>query len=92
MTKQGAAKIVGTLVERGYLEPVPAEIDARSKPLTLTARGRSAVTSSEAIQARIERRWAAAVGAANMQVMRAGLLAAVLAENGGRLPSPRPAW
>jgi DNA-binding MarR family transcriptional regulator len=92
MTKQGAAKIAGTLVERGYLEPVPAEGDARSKPLTLTARGRSAIASSEAIQARIERRWAAAVGDAGMQATRAGLLAAVLAENGGQLPSPRPAW
>jgi DNA-binding MarR family transcriptional regulator len=91
MTKQGAAKIAATLVERGYLEPAPAD-DARQKPLTLTARGRSAVESSEAIQARIERRWAAAVGDDELRAVRAGLLAAVLAENDGRLPSPRPAW
>ena len=91
MTKQGAAKIVATLVGHGYLEPAPAD-DARHKPLTLTARGRSAIDASEAIQDRIERRWAAAVGDDDLRAMRAGLLAAVLAENDGRLPSPRPAW
>jgi DNA-binding MarR family transcriptional regulator len=92
MTKQGAAKIAGTLVARGYLEPVPAAGDARAKPLTLTARGRAAIEASEAIQERIERRWAAAVGDDVVRAVRAGLLSSVLAENGGRLPSPRPAW
>lgn len=92
MTKQGVAKIVASLVDRGYLELLPVEDDARSKPLTLTTRGRSAIEASEAVQAQIERRWAAAVGAADVQAMRAGLLHAVLAVNDGRLPSPRPAW
>ena len=92
MTKQGAAKLVTTLVSNGYLAPAPAEGDARSKPLTLTARGRSAIEASVAIQDQIERRWAASVGDEGVQAMRAGLLDAVLAENDGRLPSPRPAW
>ena len=92
MTKQGAAKIVTTLVGNGYLEPARAEGDARAKPLTLTSRGRSAIAASVAIQEQIERRWAASVGDEGVRAMRAGLLGAVLAENDGRLPSPRPAW
>jgi DNA-binding MarR family transcriptional regulator len=92
MTKQGAAKITATLVGRGYLEPVPAGNDARSKPLTLTARGHSAIEASETIQDRIERRWATAVGEGELRAARAALLTAVLAENDGGLPSPRPAW
>jgi DNA-binding MarR family transcriptional regulator len=92
MTKQGAAKIVASLVDRGYLELLPVDDDARSKPLTLTTRGRSAIETSEAIQEGIERRWAAVLGDDEVQAMRRGLLDAVLAANDGHLPSPRPAW
>ena len=92
MTKQGAAKIVASLVDRGYLELLPVDDDARVKPLSLTRRGRSAIEASVAIQKGIERRWAAVLGDDEVRAMRRGLLDAVLAENDGRLPSPRPAW
>jgi DNA-binding MarR family transcriptional regulator len=91
MTKQGAAKMIATLVEGGYLEITTAADDARRKPLVLTLRGRSAVETSVTIQRAIEQRWAATIGDGAMRTLRAGLLDAVLAENGGSLPSPRPA-
>lgn len=91
MTKQGAAKVVSTLIDEGYVEPGRA-LDARRKPLVLTARGRAAVETSVAIQGRIEQRWAQTVGAAAMQTARDALQAAVLAENDGVLPAARPSW
>jgi DNA-binding MarR family transcriptional regulator len=92
MTKQGAAKLVATLVDHGYLELVPADDDARHKPLVLTNRGRTAIATSESIQEQIERRWSATLGDGELRALRTGLLTAVLAENDGRLPSPRPSW
>jgi DNA-binding MarR family transcriptional regulator len=92
MTKQGAAKIAAMLVGEGYAEFRTTPEDARRKPLVLTARGRSAVAASMAIQDEIERRWASVVGAEAMESLRTTLVAAVLAETGGALPSPRPAW
>jgi DNA-binding MarR family transcriptional regulator len=91
MTKQGAAKIAARLVDGGYLEVRRAADDARRKPLVLTARGCAAIETSVVIQRAIERRWAATIGDSAMRALRAGLVDAVLAENGGSLPSPRPA-
>jgi len=91
MTKQGAAKVVQTLVAEGYVEAGRAD-DARRKPLLLTDRGRAAVRTSVEIQAGIERRWADAVGADAFGAARDALTAAVLAESGGVLPAVRPGW
>jgi DNA-binding MarR family transcriptional regulator len=92
MSKQGAAKLLQTLVEGGYVELGAASGDARRKPLTLTERGRAAVASSVAIQQEIERRWAETVGSRRMETVRAALQEAVRAESGGGLPPVRPAW
>jgi DNA-binding MarR family transcriptional regulator len=92
MTKQGAAKLLGTLVEGGYVEVGAATDDARRKPLTLTERGRAAVATSVAIQREIERRWAETVGPRRMDTVRTALQEAVRAESGGSLPPVRPAW
>ena len=53
MTKQGAAKLVETLVREGS----ELEADARSSLLRLTSRGRALLRTAEEIQARIEARW-----------------------------------
>jgi quercetin dioxygenase-like cupin family protein/DNA-binding MarR family transcriptional regulator len=92
MSKQGAAKLLQTLVEGGYIEIGTATDDARRKPLVLTERGRSAVASSVAIQQDIERRWAETVGSRRMDTVRAALQEAVRTESGGALPPVRPAW
>jgi DNA-binding MarR family transcriptional regulator len=92
MSKQGAAKLLQTLVDEDYVEVGSASGDARRKPVVLTRRGRAAVEASVAIQHDIEQRWAAVVGPQEMQTLRATLRQAVLAESDGTLPPVRPAW
>jgi DNA-binding MarR family transcriptional regulator len=92
MSKQGAAKLLQTLVDEDYVEVGSASGDARRKPVVLTRRGRAAVEASVAIQHDIEQRWAAVVGPQEMQTLRATLREAVLAESDGSLPPVRPAW
>jgi len=92
MSKQGAAKLLQTLVDEDYVEVGSASGDARRKPVVLTRRGRAAVEASVAIQRDIERRWAAIVGPQRMQALRSSLGQAVLAQSGGTLPPVRPAW
>jgi DNA-binding MarR family transcriptional regulator len=92
MSKQGAAKLLQTLVDEDYVEVGSASGDARRKPVVLTRRGRAAVEASVAIQHDIEQRWAAVVGPQKMQTLRATLRQAVLAESDGTLPPVRPAW
>ncbi len=91
MTKQGAAKLVRALVADGYVRVVRAgPDDGRRKPLELTARGRSAVSASLAIQSDIEHRWAGIAGADAVAVLRSALHDVVLSESGGVLPPVRP--
>ena len=92
MSKQGAAKLLQTLVDEDYVELGSAGDDARRKPVVLTRRGRAAVAASVAIQHDIEQRWAAVVGAQRMQILRSTLHQAVFAQSDGTLPPVRPAW
>jgi DNA-binding MarR family transcriptional regulator len=92
MTKQGAAKLVGALMDEGYVAPGTGHDDGRRKPLILTPRGEAVVTTSVAIQEQIERRWAELVGPDRMSAVREALQAAVLAESGGVYPAVRPTW
>jgi DNA-binding MarR family transcriptional regulator len=92
MTKQGAAKLLQTLADEGYVEVVTGGGDARRRPVALTRRGRAAVEASVAIQHDIEQRWTGIVGPHRMQALRSGLGQAVLAESDGTLPPVRPAW
>ena len=92
MSKQGAAKLLQTLVDEAYVEVAVAADDARQKPVVLTPRGRAAVEASVEIQRDLERRWASVVGPESMQVLRSTLRQAVLAESDGTLPPVRPAW
>lgn len=93
MTKQGAAKLVKTLVDDGYLAfGESAEGDARRKPLALTPRGEAAVQASVRIQNRIEAEWTSLVGAELMTSMRLALENAVTHSADGQLPPVRRAW
>lgn len=93
MTKQGAAKLVQTLVDEDYLAiDESGARDARRKPLRLTERGHDAVRVSVDIQARMEREWADLVGARRMATTRAALERAVTHAADGGFPSVRPGW
>jgi DNA-binding MarR family transcriptional regulator len=91
MTKQGAAKLIQTLVDEGYLEVgIAADVDARRKPLALTSKGHEAVRISVETQARIEAQWADRVGARRMATTRNVLEEAVRkASVDGELPPVR---
>ena len=92
MSKQGAAKLLQTLVDEGYVEEGSAGDDARRKPVVLTLRGRAAVEASVAIQHDIEERWAGVGGSQRMHTLRSTLGQAVLAASDGTLPPVRPTW
>lgn len=73
MTKQGAAKLVATLEELGYLERRAHEHDARAQLLALTARGDDLLRASARAQDRLEREWERLVGKEEIQSLRATL-------------------
>jgi DNA-binding MarR family transcriptional regulator len=81
MTKQGAAKLVETLVDAGYVERSRHQADARARLLRLTERGRELLAAAESIQRRMESRWDAGA-------LRAALEAVV----GEGDPPLRPIW
>ncbi len=92
MTKQGAAKLVATLVAEGYLEPAGDAEDGRRRPVALTARGREAVETSVRIQAELEAQWRGVAGERRMASARAAL-ERVIEEGATEAPPPlRPAW
>jgi DNA-binding MarR family transcriptional regulator len=88
MTKQGAAKLVGTLERAGYLERGAHAGDARVRPLTLTPRGADLLRAAEEVQRGLEAHWAQVLGGADAATLRRAL--ETLA-GGGDAP-PRPIW
>ena len=93
ITKQAVAKVVQELLALGYVERSVASDDARRRPITLTRRGRTALTASARIQRDIEQEWAITVGERQLATARIaleGVLGAARAE--GRTVSLRPTW
>src|SRR5512139_975165 len=62
VTKQAVAKLVDELVTLGYVTRSADAADGRQRPVTLTARGRAALTASARIQREIEDEWAHVAG------------------------------
>lgn len=73
MTKQGVAKLVGTLVERGYLLAEPDPVDGRARLLRLTDRGCEMLRLAVRIQADLEADLANRVGAGDSAALRRAL-------------------
>lgn len=93
ITKQAVAKVVDELVSLGYAERSVASDDARRRPVTLTARGRAALTASARIQHDIEQEWASAAGGRRLATTRVALEGVLhAAEAEGRTVSLRPTW
>lgn len=89
MTKQGAAKLVAALEDRGYVTREAHPDDARAQLVTLTERGRDLLTRSERIQAELEREWAERLGERTARALRRGLEAAIADRDPLDL---RPVW
>ena len=92
MTKQAASKLVETMVSEGYLRRAEHPEDARSKRLTLSARGSRLLSTVEAIYAEVEAEWAAVIGASALERMRSDLTKALRGLHDGNLPAIRPTW
>ena len=92
MTKQGAAKLVATLSELGYVDRHAHERDGRAQLLALTPRGLDLVQAAAEAQERIEREWAEAVGPRETRVLRAVLERAVELGTDQDRVALRPIW
>ena len=73
MTKQGAAKVIDELAERGYVERTTAAGDARARPVVLTRRGRAALAAAAKVQGALEQEWATVAGARDVAALRRAL-------------------
>jgi DNA-binding MarR family transcriptional regulator len=86
VTKQSAAELVATLVERGYVTRGADPRDARARLLTLTARGRACTAAAEAAAAEAVTAWRERLGPERLADLQSALDALAL-------PGPlRPSW
>ncbi|MGH3381444.1 MAG: MarR family winged helix-turn-helix transcriptional regulator [Actinoallomurus sp.] len=84
VSKQAAAKVVVALERLGYVEREADPNDARLKRLRVTARGHDMMTLGAALFTEVRERWAAQIGAAQLDAFEAHLTQ--LTKN--RPPSP----
>ena len=94
ITKQGAAKMIAELAERGYVTRSPSTSDARARPVALTARGARALAAAVRIQRDLESQWIDLTSPRDMAAFRRVLAAALRAGGAteGDLPPLRPVW
>ncbi len=92
ISPQGALKIVQEMVDAEYVTREADPSDARAKRLSLTARGRGALTEARRFHARFERELARRTGATAAREARRALEAIVamapLDGDSGELPRP----
>lgn len=79
ITAQGALKIVGEMVAKGYVERVDDEQDGRIRRLRLTSRGNKALQEARKFYATYERALRRRLGGSRVAVAR-GVLEAIVAE------------
>jgi DNA-binding MarR family transcriptional regulator len=70
ITDQGMAKILGEMVERGYVERRADPVDARVKRLRLGKRGRGALATARQFHADFERSLVKEAGAGGVAALR----------------------
>jgi len=90
ISKQAAAKLCDGMVEAGLLRRGASDADARAKPLRLTPRGRRLLAVVEEVYRELEGEWAAVIGQAEVDALRAGLGQVLRSTYGESLPPIRP--
>lgn len=75
ISKQGAGQIVADLTRRGYVDGRPDPADRRGTLLELTGHGREALAAARDFHRRYEQRLARRHGRANVDTVRAMLVA-----------------
>jgi DNA-binding MarR family transcriptional regulator len=77
VSKQAAAKTIAAVERLGYVELEVDAADARRKRIVVTARGREMVALGSALFDEVRARWAAEVGAAELDALQTALRALV---------------
>lgn len=73
VSKQAAAKTIGTLVERGYVDRTPDAADARRKTLHVTPLGWEVMHTGEAIFDELRAEWEQRLGEKELETLEAQL-------------------
>ncbi len=90
VSKQAASKLADAMVEAGLLQRRRSDLDARARPLALTARGRKLLVVVEEVYTELEQSWADTVGRSQVEALREGLVAVLRSAYDGDLPPVRP--
>ncbi|HEY4315010.1 MAG TPA: MarR family transcriptional regulator [Actinomycetes bacterium] len=90
VSKQAAAKLAEAMVGAGLVRRTRSDLDARARPLTLTARGRRLLAVVEEVYAELEAGWADAIGRSRVKAVRSGLTDVLVSAYDGALPPVRP--
>jgi DNA-binding MarR family transcriptional regulator len=88
-SKQAVSKLVDAMVAAGYAERVVDPGDARAKRIGLSPDGLALLADVEEIWAELEAGWAATLGEARVEEVRADLETVLRAAHGGSLPAVR---
>lgn len=75
VTKQAAAQTIAVLEQFGYVDREPDPGDARRKRVRVTARGRELMTVGESLFDDVRNRWAARIGAEQLETLETHLAA-----------------
>jgi DNA-binding MarR family transcriptional regulator len=89
-SKQATSKLINSMTEAGYIEPATTNDDRRARPVRITDKGASLLAEVEEIYTELEEEWAAVIGSAELEVLRADLTAVLTQRHRGQLPSVRP--
>lgn len=73
ITKQAAAQAIAVLEQLGYVDRAADPADARMKRLQVTQRGHEMMTLGEALFGEVRDRWAAKIGAGELDALQARL-------------------
>lgn len=88
-TKQAASKLVGTMIDAGYLDHLEPVGDRRVRPVVLTERGRTLLGVVEEIYAELEQDWSGVIGERAVARLRRDIGAVLSTQHGGSLPPVR---
>ncbi len=89
VSKQAASKLIDLLVNRGFIERTVDAVDRRRITLTLTRRGKKAVSAVETATSRVDATLAEALSPQDLAGFRSGL--SVLVALSGTYATPEPA-
>lgn len=90
VTKQAAAKVVGSLVDEGLVERREDPADRRAAVLGLTPDGRRFLADAEAAYQAIEAGWAEVAGRRDVDALRRAVSTVLRARYGPQEPPVRP--